>query len=263
MDLKLTESPEILLVEDDPQVMEFLRRSLHELERTRVFHPNVTRAGTAREALDLANQREFDIFVVDLKLPDRTPDEEDRTAVGRRLLAQLVQKKHSGIIVYSSESRERNSHELILLGADDYIQKTDNTEFLVDKIFSLWRRVQSVKVDTRLGRHGASPRYWINGFLFEPGAQVLTDEEGYRYKLGVTEHELIKNLVRSKDNVLDFEQFAAFVLRRNTYVDHRTFENVIYRLRRKLGDRFQLDHIGGGRFKLQGVRLAHSPEEAA
>ena len=138
-----SDGPQILVVDDDAEVSAVVRRLLVELEKARPFRADVTCALSARQALEFANKRKFDIFVVDLKLPDRESDRDPRAAVGRRLLSLLIQKPNSGIIVYSSEPKDRKAGEYLLLGADDFIQKTDGSEFLVEKIYALWRRVKS------------------------------------------------------------------------------------------------------------------------
>jgi len=251
------EIAEVLIIEDDKDLANILRRQLLECERSGMLKCNVTCVSTAKEAILFSEKYHIDIFIVDLGIPDQSADGPPSGAVGRALVAKLVQRPNSGIVIYSSEPKRDNARDLIRLGADDYIQKTDDVEFVIDKIFSLWRRVLGLKQAKENTESDQLDSFGIGDLCFTLGNQIientLTKEN---HKLSITEYELVKYLVTNEDHTITLDQYKSYVLRRKTHVDHKALENTIFRIRKKLGDSFRLEHKRGGFYYLQGVQAS-------
>src|SRR4051812_29084108 len=101
-------SGRILVVDDEPQIQQFLRVAL-----TAAGY-DVAAAMNGAEALRLAATWAPDAIVLDLGLPDRD---------GKEVLADLRQFSKIPVIVLSARDREAEKIEALDLGADDYVEK--------------------------------------------------------------------------------------------------------------------------------------------
>lgn len=100
--------PQVLLVEDEPQLRRFLRPML------RAHGYRVIEAETAREGVALARSHNPDLVLLDLGLPDG-----DGVEVTRQLRAW----SQVPIIVISARGKEQDKVEALDAGADDYLIK--------------------------------------------------------------------------------------------------------------------------------------------
>jgi two-component system KDP operon response regulator KdpE len=98
----------VLIVDDEPQILRFLRPAL-EASGYGVLH-----AATGREALRLIANSAPDIVVLDLGLPDMD---------GKEVLAEARKFYTSPILVLSARDREAEKIAALDLGADDYVEK--------------------------------------------------------------------------------------------------------------------------------------------
>src|SRR5271154_717129 len=98
----------ILVVDDEPQILRFLRPAL-EASGYEVQH-----AGTGREALRMAANSAPDLIILDLGLPDMD---------GKDVLTQARQFTSAPIIILSARDREVEKIAALDLGADDYVEK--------------------------------------------------------------------------------------------------------------------------------------------
>jgi two-component system KDP operon response regulator KdpE len=98
----------VLVVDDEPQILRFLRPAL-EASGYGVLH-----AQTGREALRLIANSAPDIVVLDLGLPDMD---------GKEVLAEARKFYAAPILVLSARDREAEKIAALDLGADDYVEK--------------------------------------------------------------------------------------------------------------------------------------------
>jgi DNA-binding response OmpR family regulator len=246
----------VLIVEDEDAVAQVLRRILGDFEKRRGIRFDVRVTSSSERARELADARNVDIFVVDLGLPDESRSREVSPNVGVRLLTHLTRNPNCGIIVYSAEAKSAFFQLTMKIGIDDFIEKTDPAEYVVEKIIAVWRRILSARIErSNLEKHrGRSFR--IGEWYFTIGNQTLANLDGEERNIGITEHEFLKHLVLSRDHSIDIEGLMLFVVRRKepdeeTY--KKTMENLVYRLRKKLGDSFKLTYAGQGRYVLAEV----------
>ena len=117
----------VLIIDDHDDTAEMLKILLAEEEY------EVTTAATMQEALSLAASKEFDLYVLDKRLPDGS---------GVELCAKLNQIT-PGVpcIFYSGDAYEIHRVEAIAAGADAYVAKPD-VEGLIENINKLLAKAE-------------------------------------------------------------------------------------------------------------------------
>lgn len=108
--------PKVLVVDDEAEVGELLSYGLS------VAGFDVEVAGTGTSALSAARQRDPDVILLDVTLPDTD---------GFALLPQLQSLTKSPVIFLSARSRNADRERGIRLGAIDYVTKPFDMEDLV------------------------------------------------------------------------------------------------------------------------------------
>src|SRR5262245_50691470 len=100
--------PRVLIVDDEPQILRFLRPSLG------AAGYEVIEARDGAEALKRAAADAPDVVVLDLGLPDRD---------GKEVIRGIREWSKVPIVVLSARDREAEKIEALDLGADDYVNK--------------------------------------------------------------------------------------------------------------------------------------------
>lgn len=247
----------VLIVEDDREVAEPLRRQITALAAKGRFEFDVSTTDDILVALDRAQNAGIDIFVVDLGLQDPENNSRISPNVGLKYLPHLATYNNVGIIVYSSEDRNAYYEKLIDAGVDDYIQKTDPIEYVTKKIIALWRRAIAVRSDALQFTTGFERRFQIGSWRFTVGIQRIEGPDGASIHLGLTEHELLKCLCLAVDNTLSEDEIGAFAFKRTDFANielRKSLENLIYRIRKKIGGKY-IVYIGGGRYRIDATEL--------
>ena len=165
--------------------------------------------------------RPVDLVVLDIKMPRMD---------GIELLQRLRNRSQIPVIILSSKDEEIDQLMGLRLGADDYITKPFSQRLLLERIRALLRRHEVNKAENDGG---------INNGLVIRGALTLDDMRhqcrwhDQDIQLTVTEFLLTKalatrpGLVKSRDQLID----AAYG--ENIYVDDRTIDSHIKRIRKK------------------------------
>jgi DNA-binding response OmpR family regulator len=205
-----TLAPSILLVEDEPGIVDFLERGL----RAEGFHVEAALDGAEGERLALSES--FDMVVLDLMLPG---------VGGMEVLARLREAKPDlPVIVLTARGDIEDRVAGLDAGAVDYLVKP----------FSLAELLARVRAQLRVAAHTSTTT--LQGADIE--VNLLTREArraGKTAALSTTEFELLVYLMRHKGEVLSREQ----ILSRVWGYQHDPATNVVdvyvgY-LRRKLG----------------------------
>lgn len=121
----------ILLIEDDPNITDFMEVVLNQ-ER---YHLVI--ANTGMEALTAFQTASFDLVLLDLGLPDID---------GIDLLKILRKRMHLPILIISARNNEGEKVKALDLGADDYVTKPFGTNELLARIRTALRH-QNVQID--------------------------------------------------------------------------------------------------------------------
>lgn len=117
--------PKVLIVDDDPAILDFLTLGL----RHRGY-PAVT-ADNATKALNLFRQEKPDLVVLDWMLPDFD---------GIEVCKQIREVSQAFIIMLTARNEMNDRINGLRSGADDYLAKPFHIEELVARIEALWRR---------------------------------------------------------------------------------------------------------------------------
>jgi two-component system phosphate regulon response regulator PhoB len=206
------DQPSVLVVEDEPAQREVLSYNF-EAEGFRV-----TQASNGEEALMLVEESAPDVIVLDWMLPNVSGIE-----VCRRLKMR-PETRGVPIIMLSARSEEVDRVRGLETGADDYMIKPYSLVELVARVRTQLRRTRPSAVGLVL--------------TFD---DIRLDSETYRVyrgdkvlKLGPTEFRLLTTFMEKPGRVWSREQLLDRVWGRDIYVDTRTVDVHIGRLRKAL-----------------------------
>lgn len=206
------ERPMVLVVEDEPAQREVLAYNF-ESEGFRV-----TQAGNGEEAMILVDEVAPDVIVLDWMLPNVSGIE-----VCRRLKSR-AETRAVPIIMLSARSEEVDRVRGLETGADDYVIKP----------YSLVELMARVRTQLRRSRPSSV------GVVLEYG-DIRLDPESHKVfraeqvlKLGPTEFRLLSTFMEKPGRVWSREQLLDRVWGRDIYVDTRTVDVHIGRLRKAL-----------------------------
>ncbi|MGR3455994.1 phosphate regulon transcriptional regulator PhoB [Pseudooceanicola sp.] len=208
----MAEQPTVLVVEDEPAQREVLAYNL-EAEGFRV-----ARAGNGEEALVLVDETMPDIIVLDWMLPNVS---------GIEVCRQLKTRSETRgvpIIMLSARSEEVDKVRGLETGADDYVVKPYSVVELMARVRAQLRRTRPSTVGERLE--------YEDIVLDSDTHRVTRDEKPL--KLGPTEFRLLTTFMEKPGRVWSREQLLDRVWGRDIYVDTRTVDVHIGRLRKAL-----------------------------
>ncbi len=169
------------------------------------------------EALNGLATRPVDLAVLDIKMPRMD---------GLELLQQIRQDSNLPIIFLTSKTDEIDEVIGLRSGADDYITKPFSQRLLIERIRSILRRRGG-------GEETASNRALRRGdLLLDPERHICT-WCGLEVNLTVTEFLLLETLARRPGHVKSRDQLIDAAYGEHIYVDDRTIDSHIKRLRRK------------------------------
>ncbi|MCF8484719.1 MAG: phosphate regulon transcriptional regulator PhoB [Rhodobacteraceae bacterium] len=222
-----TSQPTVLLVEDEPAQREVLAYNL-EAEGFRVVQ-----AGNGEDAMMFVDEEAPDIIILDWMMPELSGIE-----VCRRLKVR-PETRGIPIIMLSARAEEVDRIRGLETGADDYVIKPYSVLELMARARAQLRRVRPSSI----------------GILLE-WEDIRLDPETHRVyrgekvlKLGPTEFRLLSTFMEKPGRVWSREQLLDRVWGRDIYVDTRTVDVHIGRLRKSL-----MQH--GGEDPLRTVRGA-------
>lgn len=125
LDETLRRNKKILIVDDDPDTVELIKRIL------RLADFDVASARNGTDAINIVEKLHPDIILLDLLMPEID---------GKTTLRNLREISQSPVIVISAVTSKDSIVELLYLGCDDYITKPFNRDELVARIHAVLRR---------------------------------------------------------------------------------------------------------------------------
>ena len=207
--------PTIALVDDDRNILTSVSIAL-ESEGYRV-----TTYTDGASALDGLKQNPPDLAIFDIKMPRMD---------GMELLRRLRQKSDLPVIFLTSKDEEIDELFGLKMGADDFIRKPFSQRLLVERVKAVLRRASAK--DLPIAREGEA-RVLERGQLKMDLERHACTWKGKNVTLTVTEFLILQALanrpsvVKSRDSLMD----AAYD--DQVYVDDRTIDSHIKRLRKK------------------------------
>lgn len=164
-----------------------------------------------------------DLAVLDVKMPRMD---------GMELLTKLRDVTDIPVIFLTSKDDEVDQVIGLRLGADDYITKPFSQRLLIERIRSVLRRYAQPSSKPEAG---ASQSYVIQrGDLELDDSRHLCKWKGETVNLTVTEYLLIKALVITPGHVRSRDQLIDAAYGESIYVDDRTIDTHVKRIRRKM-----------------------------
>ena len=206
-------TPHILVVEDEDSLATLLQYNLQKEGY------DVALAGDGEEALLLVDERLPDLMVLDWMLPKVSGIE-----VCRRL-RQRNETRNLPIVILTARGEESDRVRGLDTGADDYVVKPFSMTELTARIRAVLRRLRPGLAEDRVRR----------GDLLIDRVAHRVKRGGQEIHLGPTEFRLLDYLMQHPGRVFSREQLLDAVWGSDVYVEARTVDVHIGRLRKALG----------------------------
>lgn len=213
-------SRKILIVEDEAPIREMLAFVMEQ----HGYQP--VEAGNFEQALAAIVEPYPDMILLDWMLPGGT---------GIQLAKQLKSQDYTRdipIIMLTARSEEEDKVRGLEVGADDYITKPFSPKELMARMRAVFRRVSPTSLDEPLE---------VDGLKLDPVSHRVT-ANGEPLVMGPTEFRLLHFFMTHQDRVYSREQLLDHVWGTNVFVEDRTVDVHIRRLRKAIGmhnhDRF-------------------------
>ncbi len=203
---------QVLIVEDEPGIREMLRFAL---ERG---HFRSAEAGDAAAARLAIAQSRPDVILMDWMLPG---------ASGVELCRELKDNpttRDIPVIMITARAEEEDKVRGLNSGADDYVTKPFSFPELIARIKAVLRRTAPGGLEERID---------VGGLQVDAASQRVT-VKGESVKLGPTEYKLLHFFASHPERVYSRAQVLDRVWGQNVYVEERTVDVHIRRLRKAL-----------------------------
>ena len=206
----------LLVVEDDPGIQEMLQYSLSSEGY------NLLSAYTVKEAWAKIESEAIELVLLDWMLPDNSGID----------LLHRIRKYHAKlpVIMITAKTEEEDKILGLDVGADDYMTKPFSVRELNSRIQALLRRVMPDEQPLQLG----------DLYLDPNSHRVKVNDTGL--ELSPTEFRLLHHFMANPDRVFSRAQLLDKVWGPQVYVEERTVDVHIRRLRKQL-EPFRLDNL--------------------
>lgn len=209
----------VLIVDDEEAIREMISVALElagfqwiEAENAQVAHSRIV-------------DERPDLILLDWMLPGVS---------GIELARRLKRDEATGeipIIMLTAKSEEDNKIQGLDAGADDYITKPFSTRELISRINAVLRRAQGDRSKSIL----------VSGLALDPISHRITADER-PVEMGPTEYRLLEFFMTHQDRAYSRAQLLDQVWGGNVYVEDRTVDVHIRRLRKALAP-YKYDHL--------------------
>ena len=200
----------ILTIEDEKAVREMLCFNL----KNNGFE--ILEAEDSNSALDALKENEINLILLDWMLPGKQGIEISR------IIRSSSEIKDIPIIMLTAKSDESDKVLGLESGADDYVTKPFSPKELLARIKALLRRTAPQK-DMEVVKYG--------NITLNPMTHKVTDGDS-NVELGPTEFKLLHFFMTHPERVFSRSQLLDLVWGRNIYVEERTVDVHILRLRK-------------------------------
>jgi two-component system response regulator ChvI len=205
----------IALVDDDRNILTSVSMTLEQ----EGFQVRTYTDGES--ALQGITARPVDLAVLDIKMPRMD---------GMELLQRLRLRTSLPVIFLTSKDEEVDEVMGLRLGADDYITKPFSQRLLLERIRALLRRNEVGRTE---GSGAVPAGVMVRGELILDENKHLCTWKGKDIQLTVTEFLLVKALATRPGMVKSRDQLIDAAYGETTYVDDRTIDSHVKRVRKK------------------------------
>ena len=208
----------IALVDDDRNISTSVSMTLE----TEGFDVDTYTDG--QSALDAFSRSMPDLAILDIKMPRMD---------GMDLLQRLRQKSSLPVIFLTSKDDEIDEILGLRMGADDYVTKPFSQRLLLERIRSLLRR-KDANEGNFVGEETEDTKVLVRGELSIDPLRHSVTWKGLSVTLTVTEFLLLQALAQRPGFVKTRDQLMDVAYDEQIYVDDRTIDSHIKRLRKKM-----------------------------
>lgn len=208
-------SGKILVVEDDAAVREMLLNTLGREGFT------TTVACDAMQGEEQLRREHPDLILLDWMLPRVSGIE------WARQLKESEQTRAIPIILLTARSEEEDKVQGLESGADDYVTKPFSPRELKARIKAVLRRTAPETTDDTIE---------VAGLVLDPASHRVTGNGHQQLTMGPTEFRLLRFFMTHRDRVYTRTQLLDQVWGVNVYVEERTVDVHIRRLRKILAE---------------------------
>lgn len=201
----------LLVIEDEPAILRFLRSSLEETEW------QVLEATTARLGLNLAASKKPDVIILDLGLPDQD---------GLEVLKGLRKWTSAPVIIVSARGQESDKIAGLDAGADDYLTKPFGINELMARLRVALRHAERSPGDT-------PPVYEHEGLKVDLVARRVWLRKK-EIHLSPLQYDVLAVLVRNAGRVVSQRQLMKEVWGESREVTSEAVRIFVYQLRHKI-----------------------------
>jgi len=203
-------SQTILVVDDEPQIVRFVRAYLEGAGY------RVVTAGDGQEALFVARHEKPDLVILDLMMPGMD---------GWDFIRRYRQERETPVIMLTARVEETDQVLGLELGADDYVTKPFSPRALVARVRAVLRRAQGTPTPPAVLRGGR--------IVLDREAHTVT-AGGQEMNLTPTEFDLLEVLMTTPGRVFSRAELLDRVLGDEADVFERTIDVHVKNLRRKI-----------------------------
>jgi two-component system response regulator ChvI len=172
------------------------------------------------QALIGLRRRPADLAILDIKMPRMD---------GMELLSKIRENGHLPVIFLTSKDDELDEALGLRMGADDYITKPFSQRLLLERVRAVLRRAEQTD------QTSSESAINIGQLSIQPDRHSCT-WKGDDVKLTVTEFLILSALAKRPGVVKNRDQLLDAAYGETTYLDDRTIDSHIKRLRRKFRD---------------------------
>ncbi|MED1782314.1 response regulator transcription factor [Brevibacillus fortis] len=200
----------ILLVDDEPQILEILSSYLQK----EGYH--VLTAQTGKEAVEMATTVSFTCIILDLMLPDLS---------GEEVCIQIRKESRVPILMLTAKSGEADRIRGLTIGADDYLIKPFSPRELVARVRAIMRRA---------GDYSTLSDFVEVGDLTISMNEKRVTKNGVALEVTPNEYRLLTTLVRYPGRTWGREELVREVMGFDFEGYDRTIDTHIKNLRQKI-----------------------------
>ncbi len=210
-------SATIALVDDDRNILTSVSIAMQSEGYVTRLYPD------GEAALKALSENPADLGIFDIKMPRMD---------GLELLRRLREKSDMPVIFLTSKDEELDEALGLAMGADDYITKPFSQRLLLARVKAILRRTifRQDNVNTEISDVGEP---MVRGSLEMDPARHLVNWKGKAVTLTVTEFMILEALANRPGVVRTRSQLMDIAYQDDVYVDDRTIDSHIKRLRRK------------------------------
>ncbi len=216
----------LLIVEDDEDILSFLRNGFEELGYT------FDSAMDGDEAEYLIETNPYDVVVLDWMLPKKS---------GIEVLQSIRQKDiKTPVIMLTAKGDIDDKVKGLLQGADDYLPKPFSFKELNARIIALYRRSLSI---------GSNLIKLKDDISLNIEAKSI-EKDGKEIILSKKEYELLSFLLKHKNSIVSNAMIEEQLWDNESYINSNVIQVTVYNLRKKLGKELIKSFRGMG-YKLE------------